>query len=465
MFPRLLSVALLVVLVGCQTPDATRLDRSLATLKTRPSDRRAQAEYRRAAAGLLPDLLAAAPRTNPSRGWRSAQDFSDIDLIRNSRITVADLHRPGIGLPVVGEISKKKSGDPNTPPAGHKVALTALVVPAKAGGYEVGLADPTVLGKVTVDGVTLPLAMDLEAPIDSARSTGPRFRDGLRYLVRSDRFRAPSQLVFLQPYDPNKIPVVFVHGLLSTPTMWVPVIKQLTAVKEIRDRYQFWFFYYPTGQPVPASALQLRLALDAAVQHHRTKKPIVLVGHSMGGILSRAQVSRVKEADALSVAPWLAKLPPGHMARHALIFEPRSDIGRIVFLHTPHRGSRLALTGLAGLGMQIIRLPSNLLNEMEEFAKLIVPGGRGRLPTSIQGLSPKSPFLALLDKHPPTVPHHTVLGDRGRRNSPRSSDGVVAYWSSHLDSAETEVIVPGGHGSFTHPEAIREIARILRENQ
>jgi pimeloyl-ACP methyl ester carboxylesterase len=465
MFSRLFPIVLLAVLAGCQTPDATRLDRSLAALKTHPSDARAQAEYRRAAARLLPDLLSTAPQGKPSRGWRSAQDFSDIDLIRRSRPTIASLHRSGVGLPVVGEISKAKSGDPNTPPAGHKVPLTALVLPAQSGGYEVRLADPTTLGQVTVDGVTLPLAMDLEAPIDSARSTAPRFRDGLRYLVRADRFRAPSQLVFLQPYDPNKIPVVFVHGLMSTPAMWVPVIKQLTAVKEIRDRYQFWFFFYPTGQPVPASALQLRLALDAAVKNHRTKKPIVLVGHSMGGILSRAQVSRITAEDALSVAPWLANLPPGHMARHALIFEPRSDIGRIVFLHTPHRGSRLALTGLAGLGMQIIRLPSNLMNELGEFAKYIVPGGRGRMPTSIQGLSPRSPFLALLDKHPPAVPHHTVLGDRGRKNSPRSSDGVVPYGSSHLDSAQTEVIVPGGHGSFTHPQAVQELERILLENR
>lgn len=123
----------------------------------------------------------------------------------------------------------------------------------------------------------------------------------------------------------------------------------------------------------------------------------------------------------------------------------------------------MALTGFAGLGMQLIRLPSNLINEMEELAQFLIPGGRGRLPTSIQVLSPQSAFLALLNRRAPGVPHHTILGDRGRGDSPKSSDGVVPYSRAHLDSAESERIVPGNHGSFSHPEAISELERILRE--
>jgi hypothetical protein len=87
------------------------------------------------------------------------------------------------------------------------------------------------------------------------------------------------------------------------------------------------------------------------------------------------------------------------------------------------------------------------------------------MPTSIQGLSPRSPFLKALDQRPPAVPHHTVLGDRGRGDSPNSSDGVVPYSSAHLDSAKSEVIAPGGHGSFSDPASIRELERILLENQ
>lgn len=456
---------MVVALAGCQTPSATRLDRSLTALQANPNDPRAQAAYRKAASSMLPGLLGKALEPKATPGWVSAASFSDIDPIRSEHNTVAGLHRSGVGLPAVGEISRNKSGDLNAPRAGFKLPVTALVLPAKSGGYEARLADPRILSKVKVEGTEMPLAMNLEAPLNAAHTTGPRLGEGLLYLLRADRFGAPAQLGFLQPYDPGKIPVVFVHGLMSTPRMWLPVIKQLMAVKEIRDRYQFWFFYYPTGQPVPASALQLREALNAAVQRHHVKKPIVLVGHSMGGILSRAQVSHITEAEAIGFVPWLAKVAPGNIARRALIFEPRTDVGRIIFLNVPHRGSRMALTGFAGIGIQLIRLPSNLLNEMEEFTKFIIPGGRGRLPTSIQGLSPDSQFLAMLNKRPPGVPHNTVLGDRGRGDSPNSSDGVVPYSSAHLDSAQSEVIVPGGHGSFSHPKAIRELERILIENR
>jgi hypothetical protein len=83
--------------------------------------------------------------------------------------------------------------------------------------------------------------MDLEAALDASHATGPRFLDGLGYLLRSDRKR--SRLTFLQPYDPEKIPIVLIHGLISTPRMWAPVVKGLMAVPEIRERYQFWFSF------------------------------------------------------------------------------------------------------------------------------------------------------------------------------------------------------------------------------
>jgi hypothetical protein len=61
-----------------------------------------------------------------------------------------------------------------------------------------------------------------------------------------------------------------------------------------------------------------------------------------------------------------------------------------------------------------------------------------------------------------SVPYHSIIGDRGRGDSPNSSDGVVAYWSSHLDGAQSEVIVPGPHGACELPQTIAELDRILR---
>jgi len=84
--------------------------------------------------------------------------------------------------------------------------------------------------------------------------------------------------------------------------------------------------------------------------------------------------------------------------------------------------------------------------------------------TSISRLSPSNPIYNVLEKLPIRVPHHSIIGDRGRGDTPNSSDGVVPYWSSHLDSAESEVIVPDDHGAFDDPAAIAEIKRILAKN-
>jgi hypothetical protein len=91
-----------------------------------------------------------------------------------------------------------------------------------------------------------------------------------------------------------------------------------------------------------------------------------------------------------------------------------------------------------------------------------------RMPNSIDALKPNNRFVTTMDKLPPVkgVPYHSIIGDRGKggnldRTKPESTDGIVPYWSSHLDGAESEVIIPSGHWSNQHPEAIAEVRRIL----
>jgi hypothetical protein len=62
------------------------------------------------------------------------------------------------------------------------------------------------------------------------------------------------------------------------------------------------------------------------------------------------------------------------------------------------------------------------------------------------------------------IPYHSIIGDRGRGDTPNSSDGVVPYWSSHLDGAESEKIVPSGHAAHRDPQAIAEMVRILKKH-
>ena len=61
------------------------------------------------------------------------------------------------------------------------------------------------------------------------------------------------------------------------------------------------------------------------------------------------------------------------------------------------------------------------------------------------------------------VPTHSIIGDRGKNNTPKSSDGVVPYWSSHIPWG-TEKIVPADHSVQDAPETAEEIKRILKEH-
>jgi hypothetical protein len=60
------------------------------------------------------------------------------------------------------------------------------------------------------------------------------------------------------------------------------------------------------------------------------------------------------------------------------------------------------------------------------------------------------------------VPFHSIIGDRCLSDGELGSDGVVPYKNSHLDRAESELIVPADHGAHVHPLAVLEVKRILK---
>jgi pimeloyl-ACP methyl ester carboxylesterase len=253
--------------------------------------------------------------------------------------------------------------------------------------------------------------------------------------------------------------------------MWFNIVNAVRADPELRARYQFWVFYYPTANPPALSALAFRKDLATAERLYHPKHGIVLVGHSMGGLVSRMQAvdtGRVlwdecfhQNADRL-----YAKIPADNLLKQTLVFHADPDVKRIIFECVPHRGSFLAVGTVGALGASLIRVPANVTSTIrttlgDSLEK--VTGVKGlRLPTSISGLSPRSPILIGLDKLPIKAPHHSIIGDRGRGDSPNGSDGVVPYRSAHLDSAQSEKIIPYGHSGYQSPEAIEELLRILR---
>lgn len=450
---------------------ARQLDRSLQLMTSADVGVRArqaaQADYRRAVNRLLPAVLReeSAPAislapADPPR-WPGADDFTEITPVHRRRETTPALHRDGLGSPAVGVVLP--SG-PNSPRRGYRVPLTVLALPSADAdeAIQVKLADPTRVDSVRVGQRSLPVAMDLDAPLDATRAMGPDVFAGFRYLLRANRFGGRSRITFLQPFDPDKRPLVLIHGLMTTPRMWDSLGRELLADPLVREHYQIWFFFYPTAQPVPLSALQLREALDEASGRYAVRKPMVLVGYSMGGVLASAQLSGLTIDDAERILPGVSGLPEASPVRQALTFEPRQDVSRAVFMFTPHRGSRLASLSLTAWATRLIQLPEWVRSELTAVADTVVGLSYGTLPTSIHGLSPDSQFLQSLAGVEPRVPTHSIIGDRGRRGDLlASSDGVVPYSSAHRPGAVSERVVPTGHGGFDHPQSVAELIRIL----
>ena len=368
-------------------------------------------------------------------------------------------------------------------------ALTALLKvvpppPERPGdpfGLQLELHDPLVERRVEFNGRSEPLASDLTTPLvyHFARSPLPILQE--IGLLDPQWLEKLAGLYMLHPYEPGKIPVVLVHGLRSSPAAWMKVINDLRGDPALRERYQFWLFMYPTGVPFPASAAKLRKGLDElreVIDPEHADPALdrtVLVGHSMGGLISKMMI----EESGDEVWKLVGRRPfeelrasdeHREMLRRVFFFEPHPSVARVVFVATPHRGSDLGEQFIGRLADRLIRLPGTLRSTYRELllqngADFFTPEIRkGGLPSSIDELRPDNPLLRTLARLPirPGVEVHSIIGQEDPDVPiPQGSDGVVAYTSSHLDWASSELVVPGTHVCQDTPETIRELRRIL----
>jgi len=379
-------------------------------------------------------------------------------------------HQVGVGGSLVG-IRQANPRENFAPLRGTSASVTATLA-FKGTEATLALRRPAKQPLTMVEGRVRPLEVDFSAPISYYQPPANLLLVGVMAGLRGSHYAEKTGLYFLQPYDPDRVPVVFVHGLFGTPFTWVETINGLQADPEIRKHYQFWVFAYPTGNPILYSALRLRDELAKVDKLYPNHRPYVVVGHSMGGMLTHAQVitvtrsmwERDKNIGAAAKSVFSNNSVDSPVVR-AMTFRANPRIKRVVFVCTPHRGSDIASGGIGRFGISLITLPLTVAKTMtdaltsQEIAQLT--GSSKRLPNSITGLKPSNPSFPVVNGAPITVPYHSIIADRGKGNSPNSSDGVVAYWSSHLDGAKSEKIVPGPHTSCALPETITELDRIL----
>ncbi|MEN0110877.1 MAG: alpha/beta fold hydrolase [Planctomycetota bacterium] len=336
--------------------------------------------------------------------------------------------------------------------------------------------------------LTTPLAYFLDRPVEGARSKAIGGVSTLG-LFMPDEAKELEGLYLLEPYDPKRIPVVMVHGLWSSPATWMEMFNDLRSDPTIRSRYQFWFYLYPTGNPFWSSASELRKAITAcrATFDPYSAAPamdqMVLVGHSMGGLLSRLQSVDSGEDfwQIVSERPLSELSAEPEVRRHVeelFYFRPNPSVQRVVTIGTPHRGSRYANGFTQWLGAKLIAFPMQTMAKQQQLFRrnpgFFRPGVATRVMTSIDSLSPDSPVLpTLLAARPgPWVRYHNVVGDVPRNGFTQlfttRGDGVVSYDSARLDDLPqlaSQIVVPEDHVAVhRHPQTIAEVRRVLTEH-
>ena len=435
-------------------------------------------------------VLRVALRNSP---WASA-DVDQVVLASDFRVSglSTQTYQYGLGVPLVGihrPAEPGKEGVEKFYPPEMAFPLTAFLKPdsrlrdpaVKANGPRectLLLVDPISVHQVGTPPAVMPVEADLTTPLAYMWSRTDLNRYRWTGLFRPGAAMHRANLMLLRPYEPGKIPVVMVHGLISSPLAWIPMINDLLRDPVIHEKYQFMLYMYPTGVPIPIAAAGLRDALLQAQQMYdpngsdRQFERMVLLGHSMGGLLSHAM--SVKSEDKLwrlhsdrRFEDIQGEPEVLEELQRYLFFEPLPFVQRVVFLATPHRGSDLSRNVIGRVGTNLIADPDHISDLLSRLIKnnpdAFDRRKFRRLPTSIETLNTDSDFLlALLAMKPGDgVTYHSVIGSLRPGPADHSTDGVVPYRSAHIDGVASELLVRSDHGVQKAPLAIQEVRRIL----
>lgn len=362
------------------------------------------------------------------------------------------------------------STDSATPPLGD----------GRSPGFVLDFINPLNTGVLPDGPSDVRLARDLSAPF-----AYPPLEDDRAWLTA---FLVPGSttkddgLFMLEPYQRGKIPLVFVHGLLSDPLTWTSMVNELRADRELTERYQIWGFRYSTGAQFFQSAAILRRQLGEIRQAYDPQRSdpamsqMVLVGHSMGGLLAKLQV--VHSGD--EVWRTLANRPPSAIVttpevRGRLIkqffFVPNPDIARVVFIGTPHQGSETASRCIGQIGAALVESTPGADREHDQLVRdnpgVFIAEVERRIPRSIDLMEPENPFLRTTLRLPyrAGVQIHSICGVIDRLISAEPSDGVVPLTSARLAGACSEKLAPAKHMDLNKdPTVVTEVARILHHH-
>jgi pimeloyl-ACP methyl ester carboxylesterase len=411
-----------------------------------------------------------------------------------------DYRWPGVGTALVGALKPVEGAEERrfarVPPS-LKVATTAFL---DLENVEEGFRNGRVKGRlslfttqesslVNVDGRTAPLEYRPTAALAYTLEGAQVYKVELRGLLSGDLVlfkqtaRFKDNVFLMEPYQPGRIPVVFVHGTASSPARWAQMLNEILNDRELGSRYQVWLFTYNTGNPILYSAGILTEGLRNVVKELDPEgkddalRKMVVIGHSQGGMLTKMTAidsgtrfwdqSFKVPIEQLDVSPDTRAL-----LERSLFYKPIPYVRRVVFISTPHRGSFLVGRRVAGLLRKLISLPFVIFTPLEEIFErspeaVTNRSLKGQIPRSTDNMNPDSPFVKTYSTIPiaPGITVHSIIAVKNPEDPKEEwNDGVVAYSSAHIDGVASELIVHSGHSTQETPQTIEEVRRILLEN-
>ena len=348
--------------------------------------------------------------------------------------------------------------------------------------FEIKVYDPYSIEKVEIAGKPYSLAANFSAPYGLWLAENNLGAAAYLTLIDRDQHLAMPHLYMLEPYNPNKKIIVLVHGLASSPEAWIAVTNDIMGDAILREHYQVWQIFYSTNMPILESRFQIYALLKQAFGSLNPKdaaaQDAVLIGHSMGGIISRLLVSDAdisKQALELMNNRQQTRLRKHPVIGERLKMKPIENFDRAIFLAAPHRGTDYADRWFTLAARKIIKLPATFLTtladtltsddvDLKDFVKTLTNDVIQNGPSD---LSKKSKFMELTASIPPEkgLVFHSIIGNITKSDDPNViTDGIVPYKSAHLDGAVSEKIFTGGHSIQETPEAVLELRRILRQH-
>ncbi|EMY16526.1 PGAP1-like domain protein [Leptospira weilii str. Ecochallenge] len=339
--------------------------------------------------------------------------------------------------------------------------------------------DPVFRDQITLDGINLPMESDTTTPL-AYMLTIAQQKDNLLAIFDGETGMSRKGLYLVYPYHKDKIPVVFLHGLASSPFIWFPMINELLSDPEIKAKYQFWVYWYPTVNPILFSAADFRDTLyDLRKTYdpnneHKSFDQTVLVGHSMGGLIVKLAVTHSNKEQWMdaakvpySVFDTINEETKKEISR-LMDFDPVPFVKRAIFIATPHKGSNLAEGILSSIARFLFIIPKEVVKKFEEGYKFLNPNyKKGDIVPKVygvDGLAPKSLFMKVTKDYKPQVKFHSIIGNSKLADLNWISDTVVPYESSHLENSESETLIQSEHSVQNYPPTFLEVKRILKEH-